>query len=342
MDINSIRQEARRLANGSCRVCPICDGRVCAGEVPGMGGAGSGQAFRNNLRALAAYRPQVRLIHGVKDPQTETEVLGLKLRMPLLVAPLGGISFNLGGAMAEDEYQWAVAEGAVKSGLVACLPDSAPPEVLDTSLSCARRLSGLGIPFVKPWPLEELKRKIDLCAEAGCRVMGCDVDSAGLITLRKMAHPAYVKTQAELRELSDYVHSLGLKFVVKGVLAVPDALACIEAGADGLVVSNHGGRILDEAPGAAEVLPEIAALARGKLSLWADGGVRSGLDILKLLALGADCVMIGRPYAVAAIGGGRPGVELYTAMLLDQLEQAMILTGCPDIHQAGPHLLTRA
>jgi isopentenyl diphosphate isomerase/L-lactate dehydrogenase-like FMN-dependent dehydrogenase len=87
------------------------------------------------------------------------------------------------------------------------------------------------------------------------------------------------------------------------------------------------------------VLPEIAAAVRDRLALIADGGVRSGLDILKMLALGADCVMIGRPYAVAAIGGGQEGVELYTGQYRDQLEQAMIVTGCAETSQAGPHLL---
>jgi isopentenyl diphosphate isomerase/L-lactate dehydrogenase-like FMN-dependent dehydrogenase len=112
----------------------------------------------------------------------------------------------------------------------------------------------------------------------------------------------------------------------------------VEAGIDGIVVSNHGGRVLDHTPGTAEVLPRIAASVKGRVAIIADGGVRTGVDMLKMLALGADCVMIGRPYIVAAVGGGAEGVRAYTAMYRDQLEQAMIMTGCPDVAQAGPHL----
>lgn len=339
MDIKTIRDKARQLANGSCRVCPVCDGRACAGEVPGMGGAGTGATFKNNVSALAALRLNTRLIHEIRNPKTEVDILGLKLALPLIIAPIGGISFNLAGAMPEAEYQDAVSAAAVKSGIVAGLPDSAPPEVLQTSLDCARRLDGNCLPFIKPWEAEELDRKFALCAEAGCRVVGCDIDSAGLITLRKMNRPASVKSRAELAAITESVHRRRMKFVVKGIMCVEDAVACLEAGVDGLVVSNHGGRILDFSPGTAEVLPAIAAAVRGRLALIVDGGVRSGLDILKMLALGANCVMIGRPYAMAAIGGGRAGVEHYTCLYRDQLEQAMIVTGCAETNQAGPQLL---
>ena len=339
MDNKTIKENARRLVNGSCRICPVCDGRVCAGEVPGMGGAGTGAAFKSNITALAALKLNTRLVHEVRYPETKTEILGFKLALPLIIGPIGGISFNLGGAMPEAEYQMAVSEAAAKAGIVAGLPDSAPAEVLQTSLECIRRLDGHGIPFIKPWEAEELNQKIHLCAEAGCRVIGCDIDSAGLITLRKMNHPAFVKSQAELAVISETIHKLGMKFVVKGIMDVQDAKACLEAGVDGLVVSNHGGRILDFTPGTAEVLPEIAAAVRGRLALIVDGGVRSGIDILKMLALGADCVMIGRPYTIATIGGGREGVELYTNLYRDQLEQAMIVTGCAAVSEAGPHLL---
>jgi isopentenyl diphosphate isomerase/L-lactate dehydrogenase-like FMN-dependent dehydrogenase len=88
-------------------------------------------------------------------------------------------------------------------------------------------------------------------------------------------------------------------------------------------------------------LPQIAGAVRGRLALLADGGIRSGVDILKMLALGAEAVFIGRPYAVAAIGGGAAGVELYTGQYRSQLEQAMIMTGCPSVALAGPHLLDR-
>lgn len=339
MDILEIKQRARELTKGSCRVCPVCDGRVCAGEVPGMGGAGTGAAFMNNVKALATVRFNTRLIHSVRNPNMETEVLGFRLALPLIIAPIGGISFNLAGAMDEGEYQREIMAGAMAAGIMAGLPDSAPPEVLETSLAIAREHKGLGIPFIKPWDLEVLSSKIEMCAQAGCKVIGSDFDSIGLITLRKMNRPAYAKDFAELQRIVELAHSRGMRFIVKGVMGLEDALLCMEAQVDGIVVSNHGGRVLDFTPGAAEVLPQIAQSVKGRMAIIVDGGVRSGVDILKLLALGADCAMIGRPFSIAAIGGRREGVELYIQAYKNQLEQTMVMTGCQDVRQAGRHLL---
>jgi isopentenyl diphosphate isomerase/L-lactate dehydrogenase-like FMN-dependent dehydrogenase len=212
---------------------------------------------------------------------------------------------------------------------------------METGLACARRHGGRALAFIKPWAVSEIIQKMEMAAEAGCRVVACDLESIGLITLRQMGRPAYAKDARELAEIAGAAHRLGLKFVLKGVMSREDALAGLEAGVDGLVVSNHGGRVLDGTPGTAEVLPQIAGAVRGRLALLADGGVRSGVDILKMLALGAEAVFIGRPYAVAAIGGGAAGVDIYTGQYRSQLEQALIMTGCPGVAMAGPHLLDR-
>ena len=90
MDIKEVRANAKERMKGFCRVCPVCDGRACAGETPGMGGIGTGSAFKNNVAALAGVRLNMRLIHEVKKPVTETEVLGFRLRLPVLAAPIGG------------------------------------------------------------------------------------------------------------------------------------------------------------------------------------------------------------------------------------------------------------
>jgi isopentenyl diphosphate isomerase/L-lactate dehydrogenase-like FMN-dependent dehydrogenase len=344
MDIKEIKQRARELSKGSCRVCPVCDGRVCAGEVPGMGGAGTGAAFKNNVEALAAIRFNTRLIHNVHQPKTETEILGIPVAMPLIIAPIGGISFNLAGAMDEGDYQREIMAGAIAGGIMAGLPDSAPPEVLETSLAVTRETSskGTGITFIKPWVWDVFSEKIEMCAQAGCKIIGSDIDGIGLVTLRKMSRPVYAKDIAELKKIIDLSHKHGMKFIAKGIMGLEDALACMEAGADGIVVGNHGGRVMDFTPGAAEVLPKIAESVKGRMTIIADGGIRTGIDILKLLSLGADCAMIGRPFTIAAIGGGQAGVALYIQTYKTQLEQAMIMTGCQDVRHAGKHLLFRS
>ena len=122
---------------------------------------------------------------------------------------------------------------------------------------------------------------------------------------------------------------------------VKSALAAIEAGADAIVVSNHGGRVMDTMPGTAEVLPEIANAVAGRIKVLVDGGIREGVDILKMLALGADAVMIGRPICIAAFGAAQEGVEFYLDQKRDELKKAMILTGCPSIKHIDPSIIVR-
>jgi isopentenyl diphosphate isomerase/L-lactate dehydrogenase-like FMN-dependent dehydrogenase len=106
-----------------------------------------------------------------------------------------------------------------------------------------------------------------------------------------------------------------------------EAELAVQAGADAIVVSNHGGRVLDHTPATATVLPAIAERVKGRITVLVDGGIRSGGDILKLLALGAEAVMIGRPFSIAAVGGLQTGVENFIEQLQGELKQAMVLTG---------------
>ncbi len=110
-------------------------------------------------------------------------------------------------------------------------------------------------------------------------------------------------------------------------------------GPAGIVVSNHGGRVLDHTPGTAEVLPEIAAAVKGKVKIFVDGGIRSGTDALKMLALGAEAVLVGRPMAIAAVGGGKQAVALLLTQYADQLRTAMIYGGCKSLSDVSPSVL---
>ena len=129
--------------------------------------------------------------------------------------------------------------------------------------------------------------------------------------------------------------------VIKGVLDVDDARAVVKAGADGLVVSNHGGRQLDGVKSSISALPRIADAVGGDLEVYMDGGVRSGLDVLKALALGAKACFVGRPWAWALGAGGQKAVGTMLDTLRAELAVAMILTGCTDVRAAGRELLDR-
>ena len=167
MDIKEVRARARERMKGYCRVCPVCDGRACAGETPGMGGIGTGSAFRNNVSALAAVRLNMRLVHDVKQPVTETNVLGFDLRLPVLAAPIGGTAFNMGGSLTEAEYAQAIVSGCRAGGIIGCTGDGAPDELYKAGNAAIAAEAGWGIPCIKPWGGEELERKLRSAAEAG-------------------------------------------------------------------------------------------------------------------------------------------------------------------------------
>ena len=127
--------------------------------------------------------------------------------------------------------------------------------------------------------------------------------------------------------------------VVKGVLDPADARAAVSAGAQGLVVSNHGGRQLDGVLSSVAALPRIAEAAGGDLEVYMDGGIRSGLDVLKALALGAKACFVGRAWAWALGAGGETQVARMLDILRAELAVAMILTGCTSARDAGKSLL---
>jgi len=334
--MKDIRDNARALMKGFCRVCPVCDGRTCAGEVPGMGGLGSGAAFTENLRALSAYKLRMRLVHGVTTPDTSTEILGLHLDIPVLAAPIGGVTFNMGGKVEEADYIAAKLAACVDEGIIGCTGDGVPDFVHEAGFEAIRKVDGQGIPFIKPWEDAEFDAKLAKAEATGATVFGMDIDAAGLVTLAKMGRPVSPKTPEKLAEIIEKVPG---RFILKGVMTVDDAKLAMDAGADAIVVSNHGGRVLDQAQGTAQVLPEIAAYVSGRMSVLVDGGVRSGGDVLKMLALGADAVLIGRPFSIAVMGGLREGAAKYIQQLRGELTSAMVLTGCASVADAGSHLI---
>jgi len=129
------------------------------------------------------------------------------------------------------------------------------------------------------------------------------------------------------------------KLLLKGILCAEDAKRSLEAGADGIVLSNHGGRQLDSCATGIELVGQCAAEVGGRLALLVDGGFRRGSDVLKAIALGADAVMIGRPALYGLAAGGEAGVAHALGLLRVEMERAMTLLGCHSLDQLGPHLV---
>ena len=338
MDLEEVRQEAKRKLGPVCIVCAACNGVHCAGQMPGMGGVGTGASFKNNYNALAAYRLNMRTLHTVAEPELGVSLFGHRLALPVLTAAVAGGKMNLNGAIGEEDLAWAMVAGAKAAGTLAMTGDGPLPLFLESGLAAIARAGGYAIPIIKPRPVGQIIERAQRAADAGAVAVGIDVDAACLLPMMRAGQPVGPKPLDELREL---VARLPLPLVLKGIMPADEAEIAVTAGAAGIVVSNHGGRSLDHLAGTAEVLPEIARAAKGKIAILADGGVRSGVDVLKMLALGADAVLVGRPLAIAAVGGGEEGVALAFRRFAEELRVAMVLTGCPSPAYAGPHLVRR-
>ncbi|PKU23854.1 alpha-hydroxy-acid oxidizing protein [Telmatospirillum siberiense] len=341
--VGQVYQKAREVLYPRCRVCPQCDGVACAGEYPGFGGLGSGISFQNNFKDLQHVRLKMRALNGVlnveKRPDTSTVLLGQKLSFPAMAAPIGGVAANFGGKISDVDYFEAIIGGCADAGTLGSVGDSPadPEEVLKARFDVIGHNGGRAIAGIKPRPQTNFIEMIRLAESVNAALITIDIDSAGRYgnqpNKRTQVGP---KTVAELRQL---VHATKIPFLVKGIMTPEDALAAVEAGAAGIVVSNHGGRVLDHTPGTADVLPAIAAKVNGKVPILVDGCVHYGVDVLKYMALGASGVLVGRHLVRAAFGGGRQGVALFMDTMRSEFEAAMVMVGAANVRSINRTVL---
>jgi isopentenyl diphosphate isomerase/L-lactate dehydrogenase-like FMN-dependent dehydrogenase len=296
-----------------------------------MGGLGTSSTFKANIEALGKIRFNMRTMHDVSEPDTSTELLGFKLDLPLFAAPIGGVSFNMGGKITEDEYISAILKGCVSKGLIGCTGDGVPEFIHQSAFKAIREVEGNAIPFIKPWESEEFEDKLAKALDAGAKAFGMDIDAAGLITLKKMGRPVTPKGKEKLAEI---ISRIPVPFVLKGIMTADEALMAAEAGAAGIVVSNHGGRVLDHCPGTAEVLAEISRAVNGKCSVIVDGGTYSmkfpkmsqqllEKKIEHVKATGADVLLTDCPGCVMQLRGGakKMGLDIEVRHIAEALAE---------------------
>jgi isopentenyl diphosphate isomerase/L-lactate dehydrogenase-like FMN-dependent dehydrogenase len=192
------------------------------------------------------------------------------------------------------------------------------------------------VPTLKPRQQEAFLSLVKRAEDCGVMAIASDIDAAGIIHMRRAGQPA---GPWPIQVWEKTISQTKLPVILKGVMTVQDAKLAVQAGAAGIVVSNHGGRVLDHTPGTAAVLPEIARAVKGKLKIFVDGGVRSGTDVLKMLALGAEAILVGRPMAVIAVGGGQEGVSSLLKQYAEQLRTAMLYTGTGSLAEVTPSIL---
>jgi isopentenyl diphosphate isomerase/L-lactate dehydrogenase-like FMN-dependent dehydrogenase/biotin carboxylase len=324
--MRAIQASAREKFKKICYVCKNCDGTNCASGVPGMGGAGTGESFRRNSEALKRYRVVTRLIYEAAEPDTHTELFGRRISLPVMAAPVTGSVTNLGGAIDELDYNIAVVKGCKKAGTIAFVGDGATPDKYKTGLQAIEEEDGWGIPIFKPrMDNKEIIMRIKAAEKAGAIAVGIDIDAIVFKTMAMKNQSVGPKSVSELQEIKS---AAKLPFILKGIMNPYDAEMAAKAGADAIIVSNHGGRVLDQMPGSMDVLVEIVKAVSGSVKIMIDGGFRDGVDIIKAMGLGAEYILIGRPVAIAAVGMGVDGTAFYMNNIREELRKAMILTGC--------------
>ncbi len=340
--LEEVRDRAREILMGICGVYPACDGgpdRICQreayGRPIGMGGAGSGSSFKANYQALAARRFATRLVGDHFTPDTQIDFLGRTLAVPILGSSVAGPGRFVDG-MSELDFCKVNVQGCIESGTMALRGDTHFYTYEEhPSLESIEAAGGNGVPIFKPRAQDMLLKLVQRAEAAGCPAVGVDLDGCGSTNMARAGQPVYRKSLGDMKELTA---ATGLPFIFKGIMSVEDAEACVEAGAAVVAVSNHGGRVQDCTPGVAEVLPGIASRVGTEVLVTADGGIRTGYDVLKMLALGADAVLVGRDLVRAAIGGGAAGVRMQIERLGSVLRHGMLMTGCKDLASVGPHI----
>lgn len=337
MTQKEILEQARLCLGPYCKGCEICNGRVCRNQIPGPGAKGVGDTAVRNYDKWKEIRVLMDVICENRPIDTSCRLFGREFAYPFFAGPVGAVKLHYGDKYGDGEYNEILVSACARAGIAAFTGDGTDPEVMRAATAAIRSESGIGVPTVKPWNADVIREKMKLVREAGAFAVAMDIDAAGLPFLKNMTPPAGTKTTEELAQI---IGEAGLPFIVKGIMTVRGALKAREAGAAAIVVSNHGGRVLDQCPATAEVLPAIARAVGDSMTILVDGGIRSGADIFKALALGADGVLICRPFVTAVYGGAHEGVAELIQRLGTELKDTMAMCGAHTLSEITGDMVT--
>jgi 4-hydroxymandelate oxidase len=318
-------------------------------------------------RNAGAYREialHYRVLVDVARCDLSTTVLGQPIRMPVMIAPT---AFH---RLAHPDGEIASAKAAAAAGTIFVQSTLSTSRVEDVALESGCPLWFQLYVYRDRGATEALVRRVE---NAGCRALVVTVDAPrlgrrendvrnrfglpeGMRLENVLAGFERVDSPGDDSGLASYVATLldasfswkdlgwlrsltKLPILLKGIVRADDARKAVDAGIDGIVVSNHGGRQLDTSPATIEVLPRIADAVGGRIEILVDGGVRRGTDVVKALALGARAVLIGRPVLWGLAVGGSEGVRAVLELLRGELELAMMLAGCPTVAEVTRDLV---
>ncbi|MDY3079891.1 MAG: alpha-hydroxy-acid oxidizing protein [Oscillospiraceae bacterium] len=328
MNYNEILASARDQIGPYCKACPVCNGRACGNIMPGPGSKVPGNTAARNYDKWQEIFVNMDTLCPNADIDTSFELFGKKFSAPIFIAPLGALPMHYGDKHNDITYNRILVPAAANYGICALTGDGVDPAVMQNAAKDMAAIGGIGIPTIKPWNKEFVFEKLDILNELGIFAAAMDVDGAGLPFLKAMNPNAGSKSVDEMRDIINYAK---MPFMIKGIMTPKGALKAVEAGADAIVVSNHGGRVQGNVPSTAEVLPEIVDAVKGQIKIFVDGGIRSGVDVFKAIAMGADAVLIGRPVVPFIYAAGEEGFRVYMDKIVKELRDTMAMCGTPSI-----------
>ena len=318
MTYQEILSNARTCIGPYCKAGPVCNGKACGSQMPGPGAKGIGDTAIRNYDAWRRIRINLDTISENLTPDTSFDFFGHTMKYPFFAGPVGAVKLHYGDILDDVAYNDILVSACADAGIAAFTGDGTNPAVMKAACSAIAAK--------------------DKGKSSGCKFVAMDIDAAGLPFLQNLQPPAGSKT---VEELAEVIKTAGKPFIVKGIMTVEAAKKALAAGASGIVVSNHGGRVLDQCPATAEVLYEIAQAVGGSMKIFVDGGIRTGVDVFKALCLGADGVIIARPYVTAVYGGREEGVIVYTEKIGAELVDTMKMCGASSLDVLSEKFLFR-
>ncbi len=324
MTYDEVVNAAKGNMGPHCMACDICNGKACANKMPGPGAKGYGDNAIRNYEKWKEIRVNMDTLVRKEQTDTTFTLFDHTFDYPIFAGPVGAVNLHYGDRYNDMEYNDILVRGCVEAKIAAFTGDGTNHEVVKAASKAIKSANGLAIPTIKPWNMDTLKEKMNLVKESGAFAVAMDIDGAGLPFLKNLEPPAGAKSVKEMKEI---IQMTDKPFIIKGIMTAKGAKKALEAGASAIVVSNHGGRVLDQCPATAEVLEEIVSAVKGSMKIFVDGGIRSGVDIFKALAMGADAVLIARPFVTAVYGGQEEGIKLYLERIGNELKDTMEMCG---------------
>jgi 4-hydroxymandelate oxidase len=311
-------------------------------------GGGDEISMRENRQGFERLQLAPNILVDVSQLDTRINLFGSELESPVLLAP---VAYH---RLYHAEGELATARGASAAGSAFVISTFTTTAIEEIARHTQRPIwFQLYVQRDRAFTKDMVQRAVaagckTVCITVDTPVLGCRYSqlSFGLPKNLELAHLRGLNLGATTpqhksgrifdpifdpsfnwRDL-DWLRSVaGVPVILKGVLNPEDGKRAVENGADGVIVSNHGGRNLDTVPATIDVLPRMVEAVAGRIPVMLDSGIRRGTDVLAALALGAKAVLIGRPYIYGLAAGGAQGVERVITILRDELERAMALTG---------------